>query len=53
MSIKISNPPIIPPRMTTAEKNAMAAVEGTFVYDLTLHKLCVYTGAAWETVTSV
>jgi len=53
MGIKVFNPRIVPPTMTTAEKNALAAVEGAFVYDLTLHKLCVYTGAAWEAVTSV
>lgn len=39
--------------MTSAQKNAIAApTEGLIVYDLTLHKLCVYTGAAWETFTS-
>ena len=38
--------------VTTVEKNAMAAVKGQVVYDTTLNKLCVYTGA-WETITSV
>jgi hypothetical protein len=43
----------LPPKVTTAQKNAIAApAEGLMVYDTTLHKLCVYTGAAWETVTS-
>jgi hypothetical protein len=42
------------PRMTTAQKNAIVSPqEGLEVYDLTLHKKCVYTGAAWETITSV
>jgi hypothetical protein len=42
------------PRMTTTEKNAISSpAEGLVVYDLTLHKLCVYTGSAWETVTSL
>lgn len=41
------------PRMTTAQKNAISSpLEGLIVYDITLHKLCVYTGSAWETVTS-
>ena len=43
-----------PPRMTTAQKLAVALPdEGIMVYDLTLHKLCVYTGVIWETVTSL
>lgn len=44
----------LPPRMTTTEKNAIVApASGLMVYDTTLSKLCVYTGAAWETITSV
>lgn len=43
----------LPPRMTTAEKNAIATpVAGLIVYDTTLNKLCVYT-TAWETITSL
>lgn len=43
-----------PPRITTGQKNAIVApVAGLMVYDTTLNKLCVYTGATWETVTSV
>lgn len=42
------------PRMTTTQKNAISSpAEGLIVYDLTLHKLCVYTGSAWETITSL
>ena len=44
----------LPPTMTTTQKNAIPSpVEGLIVYDLTLHKLCVYTGSAWETITSL
>jgi hypothetical protein len=44
----------LPPRMTTAQKNAIAApTSGMVVYDSTLNKLCVYGAAAWETITSV
>jgi len=44
---------VLLPRMTTAEKNAISSpVEGLSVYDLTLHKLCVFTGSVWETITS-
>jgi hypothetical protein len=42
------------PRMTTVQKAAIATpVSGLVVYDTTLNKLCVYTGAAWETITSL
>ena len=43
----------LPPRMTTAEKTAIATpAAGLMVYDTTLNKMCVYTGAAWQTITS-
>jgi hypothetical protein len=43
----------LPPVMTTLQKAAIATpAEGLMVYDETLSKLCVYTGAAWETITS-
>tara|TARA_R110000822_G_scaffold46717_1_gene124306 strand:- start:283 stop:510 length:228 start_codon:yes stop_codon:yes gene_type:complete len=43
----------LPPRMTTTQKNAVASpTAGMVVYDSTLSKLAVYTGAAWEAVTS-
>ena len=42
------------PNMTTAEKNTIASpAAGLMVFDTTLAKLCVYSGAAWQTVTSV
>lgn len=44
----------LPPRMTTTQKNAISSpAEGLIVYDTTLHKLCVFTGTVWETVTSL
>jgi len=44
----------LPPRMTTTQKNAISSpATGLVVYDTTLNKLCVYTGAAWETITSL
>lgn len=44
----------LPPRMTSIEKAAIGSpIAGMVVYDSTLNKLCVYTGAAWETITSV
>ena len=44
----------LPPRMTTVQKNAIVnPMEGMEVYDITLHKKCVYGAAGWETITSV
>lgn len=42
-----------PPVMTTTQKNAISGLTGMVVYDSTLNKLSIFTGAAWETVTSV
>lgn len=39
--------------VTTAEKNALTPAAGWVVFDTTLSKLCVYSGSAWQTVTSV
>ena len=42
------------PNMTTTQKNAVATpAAGLVVFDTTLAKLCVYSGAAWQTITSV
>lgn len=38
--------------ITTTQKNALANSAGLLVYDTTLDKLCINTGAGWETVTS-
>ena len=44
----------LPPRMTTAQKNAIASpAAGLVVYDSTLNKLCVRTASSWETITSI
>jgi len=42
------------PNMTTTQKNAISSPgAGLMVFDTTLGKLCVYTGSAWQTITSV
>ncbi len=41
------------PNVSTAQKNALTASAGQLVFDTDLGKLCVYTGSAWQTVTSV
>lgn len=41
------------PNMTTTQKNAISSpAAGLVAFDTTLAKLCVYTGVAWETITS-
>ena len=42
------------PNMTTTQKNAISGpAAGLIVFDTTLSKLCVYSGAAWQTITSI
>lgn len=39
----------LPPRMTTTQRTAIVSpAEGLIVYDLTLHKLYVWDGTAWQ-----
>ena len=40
----------IPPRMTTAQRDSLAHVEGMAIYNTETDQLEVYTGSAWETV---
>ena len=40
------------PVVTTTQKNALTVSAGYLVFDSTLGKLCVYTGSAWQKVTS-
>jgi len=42
------------PTFTTVEKLAIASpTTGAILFDTTLGKICVYSGVAWQTVTSV
>jgi hypothetical protein len=42
------------PNMTSTQKNAISSpAAGLMVFDTTLAKLCIYTGAAWQTITSI
>jgi len=42
------------PNLTTIQKNAVASpAAGLVVFDTTLAKLCVYSGSAWQIITSV
>lgn len=40
------------PNMTTAQKNAISNTAGLVIFDTSLGKLCVNTGAGWQTITS-
>jgi len=41
------------PVLTTAQRDAIVApATGLMIYNSSTNKLCVYTGAAWETITS-
>jgi hypothetical protein len=40
---------MLPPRMTTTQKNAIASpAAGLVVYDSTTNKLCCYNGSTWN-----
>jgi len=42
------------PNMTSTQKTAISSpAAGLMVFDTTLSKLCVYSGAAWQTITSI
>ena len=42
------------PNMTTTQKTAISSpAAGLVVFDTALAKLCVYSGAAWQTITSI
>ena len=43
---------VVLPSYTTTQKNALTPAAGWVVFDTTLAKMCVYTGAEWQTVTS-
>ena len=53
LSVKSTTQGFLPPRMTTAQKNAIVTPRaGLMVFDTTLMKLCVFT-TVWETITSI
>lgn len=40
--------------LTTVQKNAISSpATGLVIFDTTLAKLCVYSGSAWQTITSI
>jgi len=51
-TIEVGNRYMVPPKLTTTERNAQNAVAGAMIYNTTINKLQVYTGSSWETITS-
>ena len=49
-----TNAGFLPPRMTTTQRTAITTpAEGLIVMDITLHKLYVHNGTAWEQIQSI
>lgn len=54
MEVFATNKGLTVPVVTTTQKNTIVnPTQGLLVFDSTIVKLCVYTGSAWQTVTSV
>lgn len=54
VEIKSTTQGFLPPRMTSTQRDAISSpAEGLMIYNTTTHKLNVYTGSAWETITSL
>jgi len=54
LTVESTTQGFLPPRMTSAQKNAIATpASGLVVYDTTLGKLCVRGAVSWETITSI
>lgn len=49
MPVEANNPPIVP-FLTTAQKMALTAAQGTWVFDTTESKYYYWTGVAWASV---
>ena len=51
-TIQSGNRFMVPPKLSTTDRNSQVPISGAMIYNTTLNKLQVYTGSAWETVTS-
>jgi len=44
---------MLPPKVTTTQRNALATVEGGFIYNTTLRRLEVYNGTTWVGIATI
>ena len=51
-TIQVGNRFMVPPKLSTTDRNSQVPISGAMIYNTTLNKLQVYTGSAWETITS-
>ena len=53
VGVGTTQPYFLPPKVSTTTRNGIGAtITGATIYNITLNKLQVYTGSAWETITS-
>ena len=53
VGVGTTQPYFLPPKVSTATRDGIGGtVSGATIYNITLNKLQVYTGSAWETITS-
>ena len=53
VGVGTTQPYFLPPKVSTATREGIGGtVSGATIYNITLNKLQVYTGSAWETITS-
>jgi hypothetical protein len=53
VGVGTTQPYFLPPKVSTTTRNGIGGtVTGATIYNITLNKLQVYTGSAWETLTS-
>jgi hypothetical protein len=44
---------MLPPKVTTTQRNALVTVEGGFIYNTTLRRLEVYNGTTWVGIATI
>jgi hypothetical protein len=44
---------MLPPKVTTTQRNALATVEGAFIYNTSNKRLELYNGSAWVGIATI
>jgi hypothetical protein len=44
---------MLPPRLTTSQRNSLSTVEGGLIYNTTLHRLELYNGTSWVGIATI